>query len=298
MAKPKKSAKESRLVYVPFVVAVAIVALLVVLAFFKSPATNTTQTGGSLPFLQFVKVSNKDYASSPNTVEVYLISWEGCPYGATQSWPLYLALSHYGKVNATPNWSDPEPLPTPNGGLSAPMQVPGLLFQSFEPNGSVRFHFLYMIGRIYPNYTFSLPNGTVIPFSGDSIATFEQQELQKDVPGWVYDLMVKYELETPVGQYPNLVEAGNPPRFPTTLIITGPNGTWMIIGYDQTVNPAAPYYLAVSGYSPQELYGYVSKGVLPNVTTTSGPQGYAQLEATVYIQQEAQQILNVISEAS
>jgi len=74
MGKPKKGARESRLVYVPFVVAVVIVALLVVLAFVKPPATNTTQTNGSFPFLQFVKVSNQDYASSPNTVEVYLVS--------------------------------------------------------------------------------------------------------------------------------------------------------------------------------------------------------------------------------
>jgi len=97
MAKPKKGARESRLVYVPFVAAAVIVALLVVLAFVKPPATNTAQNGGSFPFLQFVKVSNRDYASSPNTVEVYLVSWEGCPNGATQSWPLYLALSHYGR---------------------------------------------------------------------------------------------------------------------------------------------------------------------------------------------------------
>jgi len=200
-------------------------------------------------------------------------------------------------VNATPIWSDPEPLPAPNGSVSAPMQVPGLLFQSFVPNGSVRFHFLYLIGRIFYNGSFSLPNGTVIPFSGDSILTFEQQELQKDVPSWVYDLIVKYELETPVGQYPNLADAGNPPHLATTLLITGPNGTWMIIGYDRNVNPAAPYFLAVSGYTPQELYGYVSKGALPNVTATSSPQGYFQLEATLYIQQEAQQILNVIREA-
>jgi len=297
MAKPKKGARESRLVYVPFVAAAVIVALVVVLAFVKPPATNTAQNGGSFPFLQFVKVSNQDYASSPNTVEVYLVSWEGCPNGATQSWPLYLALSHYGKVNATPIWSDPEPLPTPNGSVSAPMQVPGLLFQSFVPNGSVRFHFLYLIGRIFYNGSFSLPNGTVIPFSGDSILTFEQQELQKDVPSWVYDLIAKYELETPVGQYPNLADAGNPPHIATVLLITGPNGTWMIIGYDRNVNPAAPYFLAVSGYTPQELYGYVSKGALPNVTATSSPQGYFQLEATLYIQQEAQQILNVIREA-
>ena len=65
MAKPKKRAKESRLVYVPFVAAAVIVALLVVLAFVKPPATNTTQTNGSFPFLQFVKVSDRDYASSP-----------------------------------------------------------------------------------------------------------------------------------------------------------------------------------------------------------------------------------------
>lgn len=79
MAKPKKRAKESRLVYVPFVAAAVIVALVVVLAFVKPPPTNTAQTNGSFPFLQFVKVSDRDYASSPNTVEVYLVSWEGCP---------------------------------------------------------------------------------------------------------------------------------------------------------------------------------------------------------------------------
>jgi Domain of unknown function (DUF929). len=297
MGKSKKGTRESRLVYVPFIIAVVIIALVLVLPSVKSPATNTTQNGGSFPFLQFVKVSNQDYASSPDTVEVYFVSWEGCTYGAAQSWPIYLALSHYGKVNATPNWSDPEPLLTPNGSVSAPMQVPGLLFQSFEPNGSVRFHSFYMIGRIFYNGTFSLTNGTVIPYSGDSIVTLEQEELQKDVPGWVYDLIVKYELETPVGQYPDLAEAGNPPHLATVLLITGPNGTWMIIGYDKNVNPVAPYFLAASGYTPQELYGYVSKGVLPNVTATSSPQGYFQQEATLYIQQEAQQILNVIREA-
>ena len=58
MAKPKKGARESRLVYVPFVAAAVIVALLVVLAFVKPPATNPAQNGGSFPFLQFVKVSN------------------------------------------------------------------------------------------------------------------------------------------------------------------------------------------------------------------------------------------------
>jgi Domain of unknown function (DUF929). len=276
MGKSKKGTRESRLVYVPFIIAVVIIALVLVLPSVKSPATNTTQNGGSFPFLQFVKVSNQDYASSPDTVEVYFVSWEGCTYGAAQSWPIYLALSHYGKVNATPNWSDPEPLLTPNGSVSAPMQVPGLLFQSFEPNGSVRFHSFYMIGRIFYNGTFSLTNGTVIPYSGDSIVTLEQEELQKDVPGWVYDLIVKYELETPVGQYPDLADAGNPPHLATVLLITGPNGTWMIIGYDQNVNPVAPYFLAASGYTPQKLYGYVSKGVLPNVTATSSPQGYFQ----------------------
>jgi hypothetical protein len=179
------------------------------------------------------------------------------------------------------------------------MQVPGLLFQSFVPNGSVRFHFFYMIGRIFINNdSFSLTNGTVIPYSNDSIVTLEQQELQKEVPSWVYDLIAKYELETPVGGYPNLAEVGHPPHIATTLLITGPNGIWMMIGYDQTVNSVAPYYFAVSGYTPQELYGYVWKGVLPNVTATFSPQGYAQLEATLYIQQEAQQILNVIREAS
>ena len=73
----------------PFVIAVVIIALVVVLPSVKPPTTNTTQNGGSFPFQQFVKVSNQEYALSPNTVEVYLVSWEGCPYGATQSWPLF-----------------------------------------------------------------------------------------------------------------------------------------------------------------------------------------------------------------
>ena len=295
MAKSKKSKKESRLIYIPFIIFVVILAFLIILPSIKPP---TTQASESFPFLHFVKVSNQDYASSPNIVDVYLVSWEGCPYGATQSWPLYLALSHYGKINVTPIWSDPEPLPSPTGGVSTPMQVPGLLFQTFIPNGSVHFHFFYMIGRMFTNNdSISLTNGTIVPYSGDSIVTLEQQELQKDVPNWVYNLIAKYELNTPFGQYPNLADAGNPPHIATVILITGPNGTWMIIGYDQTLNSVAPYYFATSGYTPQELYGNISKGVIPKVNVTSNPYAYAQLETTSYIQEEAQQILNVIKEA-
>ncbi|BCU71007.1 DUF929 domain-containing protein [Stygiolobus caldivivus] len=293
MAKTKKTKKESKLIYVPFIIFIAVLALILVLPSIKSPFA---QPSSSLPFMHFQKVSNQDYASSPNTVDVYFISWEGCPYGATQSWPLYLALSHYGTINATPTWSDPEPLPTPssNPPTSPPMPVPSLLFNSFTPNGSVHFHFFYMIGRMFTNNnSISLPNGTIIPYSGNSIVTLEQQELQKDVPSWVYNLIAKYELNTPFGQFPNLADAGNPPHIATALIITGPKGTWMIIGYDQSVGYAAAYYLATSGFTPQELYSNVTKGQLPNVTSAS----FSQIQAVSYIQDEENVILNIINQA-
>ena len=34
-----------------------------------------------------------------------------------------------------------------------------MLFQSFVPNGSVRFHFFYMIGRIFYNGSFRGDSG-------------------------------------------------------------------------------------------------------------------------------------------
>ena len=126
-------------------------------------------------------------------MEVYLVSWVGCPYGAPDSWGLYLALSHFGDLNVTPNLSDVEYVEAP-GNTTAPVAVPGLIFNGFRPNSSVDFHAFYLLNRVYSNGTASLPNGTLIPTS--EVLQVELNELRSEAPQWVYNLIYQYQVES------------------------------------------------------------------------------------------------------
>ena len=245
----KRSSKKEFLLIIPIIVLVLIMVPLFI------PHKE--------PFFQFAKVSNENYAGN-YSVQVYFISWYGCPYGGSDSWGLYIALSNYGQLNVTPNYSDVEAVPlTQNQTVVG--AVPGLIFNSFAPKSIVDFHPIYLLNRIYPNGTALLPNGTMIPWS--KILSVELNELKKEVPSWVYNLIYEYQIQLPYENGEPIAELGNPPHIASTIIITGPRGTWMLIGYDQQVYYGAPGVLALfarqNPYAPLLLLEMIQQHNIP-----------------------------------
>jgi len=292
--KKKKQSNESKLIYIPFIALVVIAVAFFTLPLLHSSNSSTnsptnSSTNQPYPFFQLAKVSDTNYAGN-NSVQVYFISWYGCPYGASDSWGLYIALAKYGILNATPNYSDFEAIPISQSN-SIQGEVPGLIFNSFIPKSNVNFHPIYLLGRIFnSNSTASLPNGTLISYSGNSLVNLELNELQKEAPSWVYNLIYQYQIQTPFEQGEAIAYLGNPPHIASTIIITGPNGTWMMIGYDQQVNSGAPgllaQYASASNYSPN-----VPKQLLQNIQAGIIPPN---LE---FIKEEGTQISTIIQEA-
>lgn len=285
----KKGNNESKLIYIPFIALALVLVVFFVLPMIHTNSGNTV-TNAQEPFFQFTKVSDQDYAPS-GKVEVYLISWIGCPFGASDSWGLYIALSHYGVFNVTPNYSDLEQVPiSPQNTIAG--KVPGLIFNSFTSNSSVEFHPIYLLGRIFPsNSSASLPNGTIITYSGSSLVSFELNELQKLAPSWVYNLVYEYQISTPFpGNNVGIAYLGHPPHIASTIIITGPNGTWMMIGYDQEVNYGMPgllaQYASEYNYNPQ----------LPSMILQDIKNGNIPSQIS-FIEIEGEQILQIIQEA-
>jgi len=292
--KKKKQSNESKLIYIPFIALVAVAVAFFALPLLHSSNGSTTSptnpsTNQPYPFFQFAKVSNINYAGN-NTVQVYFISWYGCPFGASDSWGLYIALSKYGILNVTPNYSDLETVPISSTN-SIQGEVPGLVFNSFTPKSNVYFHPIYLLGRIFTsNSTASLANGTIISYSGNSLVNLELNELQKEAPSWVYNLIYQYQIQTPFEQGEAIAYLGNPSHIVSTIIITGPNGTWMIMGYDQQVNYGAPgllaQYASKLNYSPsvpEQLLQNIQAGIIP-----------PSLE---FIKEEGTQISTIIQEA-
>jgi hypothetical protein len=242
----KKKANNSRLIYIPFGVLAAVIIAMVVLGSAPHPAQAVTG--------QFFKVG----PGHSSQVEVYFISWIGCPIGASLSWPLDQALG--GHLNVTTNLSTP-----------SDVRIPGLIFNSGQ-GANVTFFPIY----VYNEYLNASPNGT--PVTGNRIQ-FGLQVLKPQVPSWVYNIMVKYDVNTSFelnGNYEPLASYGN--HLTTVIIITGPRGTWILLGGFSYVNG---YFQELSKMSPQQLYEELQSGHLPYP-----------------LEQAAQQIEQTIQEAS
>ncbi len=204
------------------------------------------------PLNHLVKVSNKDFAG--NLTEIYFISWYGCPYGATLSWPLYVLLKHYGNVSIIPHYSIVE--------SDIGEAVPGLIFTNFSTNSSIQFHYIYL----YNQYL----NATITGVKVSNLVRYGMSVIQNNTPEWVYSLVKKYEINEPLAGFMiSVADAGNPPHIATALIITSPKGTWMLIGYPSSLTPTMLLSISAnstklldqinSGNIPHSIYSYYEK---------------------------------------
>ncbi|WP_338604138.1 DUF929 domain-containing protein [Sulfolobus tengchongensis] len=240
--KKKSTQNENKLIYIPFAVLIVVIVLLVVFPYINhNPSTGTITANANTPLFNVYKVSNTNYVGN-NSVEIYFISWYGCPNGATASWPLYLALRHFGNVSVVPHYSIYE--------SDLGSAIPGLLFLNYTPypTSHVYFHPIYIYGQ-YLNET---TNGT--PINTDDV-TFGLQELKSMVPNWVYNLVVYYEVNqtyTQIGTSPAYY--GKYPHIITIIIISGPGGTWVDLGYPNSISPQT-----LAGLNSTVLYNAILK---------------------------------------
>lgn len=228
VSRKNKKNRESKLLYVPFGV-LGVVLLLIILPGIigMSPKSNTN----GIPLGEFVKVSNQDYSTDPGTVQVYFVSWYGCPVGASLSWPLYEVMSHYGHISYQLNYSTPLEKDAPN--------LPTMIFKNFSRSSNVEFIPVYLYGR-FLNTT---PSGQ--PIQQSQLIQVGESELEKEVPQPIYNIIVNYTTEVDLLEQthngtsvlPPSAYDGNPQKINSVIVITGPNGTYLLNGPLPTLNP-------------------------------------------------------------
>jgi len=220
-------------------IAVAIFVILLVSPYILQPF--------EVPLNTFLMVSNQ---GSSYTC-IVLVSWYGCPYGATDSWVLLDFLSHYGKLTYNLTYSDPNDV-YPN--------TPGVIFTSFVPNSTIHFKFLYLYNR-YLNAT---ANGTVV----SNYVSYGLSMIKQELPQY-YDIIQTYVTQKWASGsfFQPATYLGNPPHIPTLIIVSGKNGIYMLIGH--LIDPA-------------EVNSYNSSYLLTHYSQLSFiQQGYDELQQIV-----------------
>lgn len=196
-----------------------IMAIIIISPFILSPFEE--------PNNRFFPVNYK----STGKEKIILISWAGCPIGASLSWPLYLSLKNHGNITYYPWHSDP--------GDSFPC-TPGLIFTNYTSN-TINASFIYLYNE---NLTGNFENKSI---SGNLI-NYGLNELKSDLSPGLYHIAKKYTTQEWIaGSYfGTSSEEVSPHHINTIIIISGENGTELLNGY--LYNPSN-----IKNYSDNQL---------------------------------------------
>ena len=240
------------------------VAIVVFLSFhFGLIKTSGNSTNGSEILVpayikpgSFTKISSSDLTGS-GSVNVYFLSWKGCPIGAAESWIIYnFTRQYYSRNNyivSVNHTSDPN---------DANPGTPGLLFSnlSFVYSGT---DFNLRVAYVYGEYVNN--TGVALISSGSKI-------LNKTFPTSISKVMYEFETHVPLGSpisTPSAYEGGH---LTTSIVVAGEKGTYLLEGY--IFNPAD-----LKGYSPTEVMSSLDSG--NNTFASSIGSGTAYLESIV-----------------
>jgi len=173
------------------------------------------------PFIlsPFEEPSNKFFSvnyKSTGKEKVILISWAGCPIGASLSWPLYFSLENYGNVTYYKWHSDP--------GDSFPC-TPGLIFKNYSSN-NINASFIYLYNETLKG---NFNNATIT----GNLINYGLSELKKDLSPEFYEIAKKYATQEWIsgGYFETSSDAVSPHHINTIIIISGKNGTYLLNGY-------------------------------------------------------------------
>lgn len=223
----------------------------------KSASTANNQGGlpSSVKTGYFAEVSTSSFAPI-NSVNIYFLSWKGCPIGAAESWFIYNVFNNYSSsVSSHIQFHTSDPYDVYPG-------TPGLLFSNFSISHSgvvYNFKVIYVYGQ-------TLPNGTNLIASG-------LDTLKANTPSTIYNLFYEYQTEVPASSSGKPISSQGG-HLTSSMIVTGHDGTYYLEG--------APY-----DFGPANLSGYTSASQVLNNITSIQPI----VDASTYFQQ----ILNVAS---
>ena len=229
---------------VSIIIAVVVVTGVII---FSGVFNSSTSKSNTVSSGQFIKISSSD-VSPQGGVNIYFLSWQGCPIGAADSWVVYnyIHTQDPSLSNSTiykeMHFSDPNESPT---------NIPGLLFNNFSytlSGISYHFHVLYVYGEYLP------PDGQSSINHGVSV-------LDAKFPSSISSIFVKYETQYPTAGLSGQAIASYAGHLTSSFIITGPSGTYYLEG--EIYNPAA-----ISGKQPGVLINDLSAYVGITTGTT------------------------------
>ncbi|MEM0139373.1 MAG: DUF929 domain-containing protein [Ferroplasma sp.] len=194
---------KKRVINLIIIVISLIIAFLIISPFALSPFEE--------PSNKFFKV---DYKTGGKE-KVILISWAGCPIGASLSWPLYFVLNQSGNASYYYWHSAPDDVYP---------DTPGLIFTNYTSR-TINATFIYLYNETLKG---SFHNGT---FSG-SLTSFGLEELKSDLPPAYYEMAKKYTTEEWIssGYFQTSSDRVSPHHINTIIIISGKSGTYVLNG--------------------------------------------------------------------
>lgn len=233
--------KRRNMFYTAIAIIIAIVVIVGVLV-----GSGVLQSGGSNSLNSvksgtWTKVSSSDIGKGG--VNIYFLSWQGCPIGASESFAIY----HYFHTNFTSlsnstmikgeHFSDP---------YESPNHIPGLLFHNFSATSSgitYSFHVVYVYGETLPGHNLATVDAGISTLKAVS-----------GFPSAVINMFINMETKV------NTVGLNNQPIAPyaghltTSMIITGPK---------------ASYYFEGEMYNPTDISGVSPSTILSNLPSYS-----------------------------
>ena len=195
-------------------------------------ASNNFSPPSQIPWGKFVQISSGNFGTQVN---IYFISWYGCPIGAADSWSFYLALSNNGNLSSfvSGHYSF--------SGDSFP-DTPGLIFSPFSA-GNVNFHPYYVY-----NQTMGSPSNS--PINGSKLS-FGMIELKSELPSPIYSIEYSAMETIPTSGFNGESSGMVNHHVNTNVIITGPNGAWLLNG--PLFSPGV-----LSGLTPSQILTNIS----------------------------------------
>ena len=249
------------------VVAVVIVVIVIIAVFAFNlvhlPTSNGAyQLPANIPFSDFgtyYKVNSTDYAPS-NSVNIYFVTWVGCPYGAGDSWELYNYLNGFSSIKSSVSghFSDPN-----EGALAS---VPGLLFTNSPisvkgVNGiNINLDSYYMYNE-YMTQGYNAPYVNITSGTSTNAISVALSELQADnLPSQIFNIVKDFTTVVEATGYTKAsAYLGNPPHINTITIFTGPKGTYLVNGGMINPQPLEQYTYETLLSNP-DTSGEVSAG--------------------------------------
>jgi hypothetical protein len=171
--------------------------------------TKPTQftTPSSIQWGTFTQLSNTNYGTHIN---IYYISWYGCPFGAADSWAFHLYLKNIGYKQHYSNAKDIYP------------NTPGLLFTDGFSNNTLTFTPIYL-------YNQTMTGNTLNQTITGSLLTYGLNTLSQKLPQSIYTLEKEVMTIIPTSPF-NQPSGIKMQHINTNIIITGPNGAWVLNG--------------------------------------------------------------------